>query len=76
MIVSMGALTLEDVVAAAEGFELWQIAPAALLRMQTSRRRVEGREQHHPVYALNLRRRPSSQNIVSTKARSKRCRLT
>ena len=47
-------LTLEDVVAAAEGFERVQIAPAALLRMQTSRRRVEAAmNSTTPVYALN-----------------------
>src|SRR5258708_8439742 len=48
------SLTLEDVVAAAEGFERVQIAPAALLRMQASRRRVEGAMSGTtPVYALN-----------------------
>src|SRR5260370_35906406 len=50
------SLTLEDVVAAAEGFERVQIATAALLRMQTSRRRVEAAMSGTtPVYALNTR---------------------
>ncbi len=48
------SLTLEDVVAAAEGFERVQIAPAALLRMQASRNRVEAAMSGTtPVYALN-----------------------
>jgi histidine ammonia-lyase len=48
------SLTLEDVVAAAEGCERVQIAPAALLRMQTSRRRVDSAMNGTTaVYALN-----------------------
>jgi len=48
------SLSLEDVVAAAERFERVQIAPAALLRMQTSRRRVDAAMNGTtPVYALN-----------------------
>ncbi len=48
------SLTLEDVVAAAEGFERVQIAPAALLRMQASRHRVEAAMSGTTsVYALN-----------------------
>src|SRR5580698_2946979 len=48
------SLTLEDVVAAAEGLERVQIAPAALLRMQASRRKVEvAMRGSKPVYALN-----------------------
>jgi histidine ammonia-lyase len=48
------SLTLEDVVAVAKGFERVQIAPAALLLMQTSRRRVEAAMSGTtPVYALN-----------------------
>jgi histidine ammonia-lyase len=48
------SLTLEDVVAVAEGVELVQIAPAALLRMQASRHRVDAAMSGTlPVYALN-----------------------
>jgi histidine ammonia-lyase len=48
------SLTLEDVVAAAEELECVQIAPAALLRMQASRRKVEtAMGGPTPVYALN-----------------------
>src|SRR5277367_3556103 len=48
------SLTLEDVVAVAEGVELAQIAPAALLQMQASRRRVDAAMSGTmPVYALN-----------------------
>jgi histidine ammonia-lyase len=48
------SLTLEDVVAAAEGLERVQIAPAALLRMQASRRNVDtAMSGTTPVYALN-----------------------
>jgi histidine ammonia-lyase len=48
------SLTLEDVVVAAEEFERVQIAPAALLRMQASRRRVDAAMNGTtPVYALN-----------------------
>lgn len=48
------SLTLEDVVAVAEGAERVQIAPPALLRMQASRRRVEtAMTGTTPVYALN-----------------------
>jgi histidine ammonia-lyase len=48
------SLKLEDVVAAAEGFERVQIAPAALLRMRASRRRVEAAMSGTTaVYALN-----------------------
>ncbi len=47
-------MIFEDVVAAAEGLEHVQIAPAALLRMQTSRRSVEAAMNSiTPVYALN-----------------------
>src|SRR5258708_34877494 len=46
--------TLEDVVAAAIACERVQIAPSALLRIQASRRRVEGEMSGNtPVYALN-----------------------
>jgi len=48
------SLTIEDVVAAAEGLERVQIAPAALLRMQASRIRVDAAMNGAtPVYALN-----------------------
>jgi histidine ammonia-lyase len=48
------SLTLEEVVAAAEGVERVQIAPTALLRMQASRRRVDtAMNGTTPVYALN-----------------------
>src|SRR5271154_84023 len=48
------SLTLEDVVAVSEGVERVQIAPAALLRMQASRRRVDAAMNGiTPVYALN-----------------------
>ena len=48
------SLTLEDVVAAAEGVERVRIAPAAFLRMQVSRRRVDvAMSGTTPVYALN-----------------------
>jgi histidine ammonia-lyase len=48
------SLTLEDVVAAAEGVERVRIAPTALLRMQASRRRVNAAMSGTtPVYALN-----------------------
>ena len=48
------SLTLEDVVAAAEGLERVRIAPSALLRMQASRRRVDAATNGAtPVYALN-----------------------
>jgi histidine ammonia-lyase len=48
------SLTLEDVVAVAERADLVQIAPAAILRMQTSRRRVDtAMSGTTPVYALN-----------------------
>jgi histidine ammonia-lyase len=48
------SLTIEDVVAAADGFEWVQIAPAAVLRMQASRCRVEAAISGAvPVYALN-----------------------
>jgi histidine ammonia-lyase len=48
------SLTLEDVVAVAEGAEPVQIAPAALLRMQASRRRVDAAMSGTTaVYALN-----------------------
>jgi histidine ammonia-lyase len=44
----------EDVVAVAKGLERVQIAPAALARMQTSRRRVDvAMSGSTPVYALN-----------------------
>jgi histidine ammonia-lyase len=48
------SLTLEDVVAVAERADLVQIAPSAILRMQTSRRRVDiAMSGTTPVYALN-----------------------
>jgi histidine ammonia-lyase len=48
------SLTLENVVAAAEGFEHVQIAPTALVRMHASRRKVEvAMRGASPVYALN-----------------------
>jgi len=48
------SLTLEDVMAAAEGLERVRIAPAALLRMQASRSRVDAAlSGTTPVYALN-----------------------
>jgi histidine ammonia-lyase len=48
------SLTIDDVVAAAEGGEGVRIAPAALLRMESSRRRVDGAMSGTtPVYALN-----------------------
>jgi histidine ammonia-lyase len=48
------SLTIDDVVAAAEGLEPVQIAPAALLRMQASRSRVDAAMNGAtPVYALN-----------------------
>jgi histidine ammonia-lyase len=48
------SLTLEDVVAAAEGVARVRIAPTALLRMQASRRRVDAAmSSTTPVYALN-----------------------
>src|SRR5882757_6744474 len=48
------SLTLEDVVAAAEGVEHVQIAPTALLRMHASRKEVEDAlGGTAPVYALN-----------------------
>src|ERR1700733_7977303 len=48
------SLTLEDVVAVAEGVMRTQIAPAAVLRMQTSRSRVDAAiNGTTPVYALN-----------------------
>jgi histidine ammonia-lyase len=48
------SLTLEDVVAVAEGVMRTQIAPAAVLRMQTSRSRVDAAiSGTTPVYALN-----------------------
>src|ERR1700722_1320227 len=48
------SLTLEDVVAVAEKADLVQIAPVALLRMQTSRYRVDtAMSGTTPVYALN-----------------------
>src|ERR1700732_116361 len=48
------SLTLEDVVAAAEGLERVRMAPSALLRMQASRRRVDAAMSGTtPVYALN-----------------------
>lgn len=47
-------LTLDNVVAVAEGAEQVRIAPAALLRMQASRRRVDAAmDGTKPVYALN-----------------------
>jgi histidine ammonia-lyase len=47
-------LTLDDVVAVAEGAEPVCIAPAALLRMQASRHRVDAAmDGTKPVYALN-----------------------
>src|SRR5277367_869401 len=48
------SLTLEDVVAVAEGVEPVQVSPDALLRMQASRRRVDAAmSSTTPVYALN-----------------------
>jgi histidine ammonia-lyase len=48
------SLTLDDVVAGAEGVERVRIAPAALLRMEASRRRVDAAMNGTtPVYALN-----------------------
>jgi histidine ammonia-lyase len=48
------SLTLEDVAAVAERGELVQIAPAALIQMQASRRRVDAAAAGtKPVYALN-----------------------
>jgi histidine ammonia-lyase len=48
------SLTLEDVVGAAEGVERVRIAATALLRMETSHRRVEAAMNGTtPVYALN-----------------------
>jgi histidine ammonia-lyase len=48
------SLTLEDVVAVAEGSEPVQVASAALIRMQASRRRVDAAMGSiTPVYALN-----------------------
>jgi histidine ammonia-lyase len=48
------SLTLEDVVAAAEGVERVGIAPTALLRMEASRRKVDSAMNGTtPVYALN-----------------------
>jgi histidine ammonia-lyase len=48
------SLTLDDVVAAAEGGERVRIAPAALSRMEASRRRVDAAMNGTaPVYALN-----------------------
>jgi histidine ammonia-lyase len=48
------SLTLEDVVAVARGLERVQIAPAALARMQASRRRVDAAmSSSTPVNALN-----------------------
>jgi histidine ammonia-lyase len=48
------SLTLEDVVAVAERADLVQITPVAILRMQTSRRRVDtAMNGTTPVYALN-----------------------
>jgi histidine ammonia-lyase len=48
------SLTLDDVVAGAEGTERVRIAPTALLRMQASRRRVDAAMSGTlPVYALN-----------------------
>ncbi len=48
------SLTVEDVVAIAEGSERVQIAPAARLRMQASRSKVEtAMRSTTPVYALN-----------------------
>jgi histidine ammonia-lyase len=48
------SLTLEDVVAVARELERVQIAPAALARMQASRRRVDSAMNGPtPVYALN-----------------------
>src|SRR5580698_10591260 len=48
------SLTLEDVAAVAEGSESVQVAPAALIRMQSSRRRVDAAmSSTTPVYALN-----------------------
>jgi histidine ammonia-lyase len=48
------SLKLEDVVAVADGAEPVQVAPAALLRMQASRHRVDAAMRGiTPVYALN-----------------------
>jgi histidine ammonia-lyase len=48
------SLTLEDVVAVAQNAERVRIAPTALLRMQSSRRRVDSAMSGStPVYALN-----------------------
>lgn len=48
------SLTLEEVVAVAEGLEMVQIAPTALIRMQDSRRKVDAAICGvAPVYALN-----------------------
>src|SRR5258708_30123757 len=48
------SLTLEDVAVVAEKAELVQIAPAALVRMEASRRRVDAAMSGTtPVYALN-----------------------
>jgi histidine ammonia-lyase len=48
------SLTLDDVVAGAEGMERVRIAPAALVRMEASRRRVDAAMSGTtPVYALN-----------------------
>jgi len=48
------SLTIDDVVAVAEGGETVRIAPAALLRMESSRRRVDAAMiGTAPVYALN-----------------------
>jgi len=48
------SLTIDDVVAAAEGGERVRIAPGALLRMESSRRRVDAAMSGTtPVYALN-----------------------
>jgi histidine ammonia-lyase len=48
------SLTIDDVVAAAEGGERVRIAPGALLRMESSRRRVDAAMRGTtPVYALN-----------------------
>ena len=48
------SLTLEDVAAVAEKAERVQIAPAAFLRMEASRRRVDtAMSRTTPVYALN-----------------------
>src|ERR1700757_25055 len=48
------SLTIDDVVAAAEGGERLRIAPGALLRMESSRNRVDAAMSGtRPVYALN-----------------------